>query len=187
MKIKRLNLILLAIFVIFFAAGPAMALTMDLQTTSTTVALGNTFKVEVWVNSEDIDEELLSFGFDVSITDGDNLSYVGYDLGTYFDDDSLLADLDVAGSTFPGVADDDVLLATLTFTAISIGMDNINVSGAYDEDGLSFSGLFYELNGFDIEASLDITVTTVPEPATIFLLGVGLLTFMGVSRKNIHT
>lgn len=190
MKNRRLNLILLAILVIFFAAGSAMASTIELKTTSTTVRQGSTFDVQVWADGEDIGEDLLSFGFDVSVIDngdGDNLSYEGYTMGGYFDDGSLFAGLDVAGDALPAVSDDDVLLATLTFTAVSIGTDTISISGVYDEQGLSFAGLLYEVSGFDIGGSIDITVGAVPEPGTIFLMCTGLITFLGVSRKkNMH-
>jgi hypothetical protein len=48
----------------------------------------------------------------------------------------------------------------------------LSVLGLYDK---TFYGLFYEFQGFDINASADITVNApVPEPATILLLAAGM-------------
>ena len=85
--------------------------------------------------------------------------------------------------------DDDVLLATLSFEVLALGTDTLNVIGLYDA---MFSGLYYEtltwdVEGYDIDASLTITagVQPVPEPGTLILMGIGLAGIAGVGRKRL--
>lgn len=143
----------------------AMAMpTVKLQLLNEPTAIGDTFDVQVWADrGDDTDLQLLSFGFDVSFDIGSIFSYDGYTIESGFDDLSdPLNPNNVTGDVFPGISGDDVLLVTLSFSTLARGSDTINVIGLYD--GM-FYGLFYELpsielEGYDINASLDITVGT---------------------------
>lgn len=182
---KKLSvLLILSVVLTFFTVLPAMAIpTVSLDLLDSNIQVGDAFSVGVWVDGDNIGEELLAFGFDVSINDGYVFSYDGYFIESGFDDDSWGTN-NVAGSTFTGIGDNEVLLATLSFTALAEGTNTLNAIGL--NDGM-FSGLYYEMEGFDINASRDITVggaAPVPEPATMLLLGSGLVGLVGFRKRH---
>lgn len=182
--IVRILLLTFLIGVFYTASASADPFAdIGLVDAGSSITVGDPFEIEVWLDGDNIGLDLVAFGFDVDTTDssldGDNISYVGATIASVFDDDSGFTD--VAGSAFPGITEDDVLLATLLFTADSAGTETISVSGIYDE---MFSGLYYELpdwslTGYDINASITIEVAAssqpVPEPATLLLFGAGLV------------
>ena len=69
---KRLSILMVvAVFLMFFSVVPAMAIPTDsLKLLDSNIEIGETFDVEVWVDGDGIGEELLAFGFDVSIDGG---------------------------------------------------------------------------------------------------------------------
>ena len=187
MKLNRFCILLLSVLLGGFFAVPARAIpTVDLYLVNTPNAVDETFQVEAWADGDDIGLDLVAFSFDVSFEDGGIFEFIDYTLGSGFDDDGFGPN-NVAGSAFPGVETDDVLLATLSFTTLALGTDTLNVTGIYDGwfDGLFYESSNWETDGYDINASLEITAgaTPVPEPATLFLIGTGLLCLSGVHRK----
>ncbi|NOZ67836.1 MAG: PEP-CTERM sorting domain-containing protein [Deferribacteres bacterium] len=172
------------------SALPARALpTVSLNLMDTDIYVGESFDVQVLLDGDNINLELLAFGFDVKTT-GSVFTYDGYKIETGFDDDSSWVPPGVAGSAFPGITYDDVLLATLSFTATDVGTGYLQALGSTDN---LFYGLAYEIvpgvtGWYDINASLDVTVNSgvvapVPEPSTIILTGIGLIGFVGFRRK----
>ena len=187
--VKSLFLILLMGVLFATTASAAPMVSIELVG-STTISVGDSIEALVLADGDDIGLDLLSFGFDVDTTDsgldGDNVSYVGATIASGFDDESNFTN--VAGSAFPGITEDDVLLATLLFTADSAGTETISLSGIYD--GI-FSGLYYELpnweiRGYDINASITIEVADssqpVPAPGTLVLFGAGLVALGAVKK-----
>jgi hypothetical protein len=170
-------------FIGFFIAAPAIAAPVaNLSLVDTPMGIGDTFAVEVWADGDNIGLDLVSFGFDVSFESGDFFNYTGYILGAGFDDDSFGSG-NVAGSAFPGIAENDVLLATLSFESVAIGTDTLNVIGLYDG---AFSGIYFELEdsslvGYDINQSIEIS--NVPIPGAMILMCSGLVGLIRVNRK----
>jgi hypothetical protein len=178
---KRLYLVVLAL-ILTLGMGQAQGAFVTLNVLDDNITLGEAFDVEVWVDGEDSGEALLAFGFDV-LTPGTIFSYTGYTVESGFADmpDPFNPD-NVAGVGLD--LTDDLLLATLSFSADMVGTDSLSVEGPYDG---FFYGLFYEISGFDILASTDITVNqaAVPEPSSMFLMAIGLIGIGFAGRRRL--
>lgn len=183
-----------SLLLVGFSGFPAQAIpTVSLNLMDTDIYVGESFDVQVLVDGDNINLDLLTFGFNVK-TIGSVFAYDGYEVEPGFDDDSSWVPPEVAGSAFPGITYDDVLLTTLSFTATDVGTGSLQALGLTDN---LFYGLAYEIDSvipgipgwYDINDSLDITinsgpVTPVPEPPTIILIGTGLVGLAGFKRKR---
>jgi|WetSurMetagenome_2_1015567.scaffolds.fasta_scaffold16742_4 hypothetical protein len=196
MKLKNLKLFLLTIISGILFSVPAMAIpTTNFNQVNSPNSVGDTFDIEIWADGDNMDLGLLFFGFDVGFDKGGIFNYTGYTLGSAFSEDDSLGSNNVAAFAFPAIAENQTLLATLSFSTSSLGSDTLRITGLYD--GL-FSGLYYELMdgeliGYDINSSLTITTSEpepspVPESSTVLLLSAGFtfLSGMGLRQKKFN-
>jgi hypothetical protein len=139
----------------------------------TVANVGQEFTVAMFVDGVVSPDALLAFGFNVGFPH-EVVSFAGYTIEAPFNDDTPLLGGPFAGSVFPGVQGDNILLAILTFQAIGNGLASLNVGD--QEDAPRITGLFTALGSerARINAYADVAVGVVPEPATLFLLGCAL-------------
>lgn len=183
-----MNKLLVAAALLASAAIAQAVPVISLDASAADVTAGNNFTVDVSVSGIEVGDQLLAFGFDVSAEPG--LAFTGAAVGPDFVDDSgFFADTDVAGSVFPPIFGDGILLATLSFTAdASPGLFDLSVLTSALDFGFS-EGLFTELNTFDIAGTLSIDVqeappTPAPEPLTFWLLLGGLAPLLLAGRHQ---
>ncbi len=66
MKKKLISALLIMLFITCFSIVPAHAVpTVSMNVLDSNILIGESFDVEVWVDGDNIGEELLAFGFDV--------------------------------------------------------------------------------------------------------------------------
>lgn len=164
---------------------------VSLELSTTDVIVGNDFDINVIADGVFFDQvfgdgDLLAFGFDIGFDDSE-FDFNGATVAPPFMDDSaFFPDTDVAGSTFPGIGGDDILLSTLSFTPLLAGNFSIGIiSDLLDRnEGLILAGLLGPPFSVDITQSIDVKVSPVPEPATIVLLTTGVLGMGVFGRKK---
>ncbi len=180
---NRFCLALLGALAATVAVETAQGASIDLQFSDANITTGESFTVDVVADvASDFNnplDELLAFGFDVDVSGP--LSFDGFVVGgDFLDDSALFADVDVAGSAFPGLSGiTSVLLATLSFSATAVGDGAIGVTADIDNNpsqGLFFSRVSGIVDVVDLEGSTDVAIgepSAVPTPSVLALLALG--------------
>ncbi|MCK9608293.1 MAG: hypothetical protein M0R33_17755 [Methylomonas sp.] len=178
-------------FAVFQTANAA---SINLTPSSTTVLFSNTVQVAVLADI-DVSESIIGFGFDLSLSSGGVLDFVGFTPGGLFADDLLnlapFSDSDGIrgasnGDLFfgPAISGSGILLGTLDLKAIGLGTATIDLLA----DDLNFfftEGLIPEdpglVNFIPPVTNASITVVAnnnIPEPPLGMLIGVGVAAMM---------
>lgn len=177
---------LILVFLVATAVTPAPALTVNLTPSANPVMVGDTFTLDVIItnllNGLDPADEAIAFGFNIAIADP-FISFVSATVTPPFaEPPTPLFDTAVAGLVFPGVQDDPLTLATLTFQALSAGTTAVGIVS--DTLNNPDHGLFFAL-GSQVDITTNISITVVPEPTTMLLLGTGLLGLLAYSWRRV--
>jgi len=176
---KEICLLMIAGLLLFSATHAQAIPIVKLEVPDPFIAPGETFVINVIVNGvTDLDpflgsDELLAFGFDV--ISPSSVTFNGATVGHgFFDDSALFLDTDVAGSAFPGISGNDILLASLSFSATSVGSYLIGIqSDIFNPNQGLITWLHPQIDATTF-SRVSVSVS-VPEPPTILLLFLGLV------------
>jgi hypothetical protein len=172
------------------AATLVAALTFEASASAATITFSSPGVVngsfDVLVRAENVfagrapSDFLLSFGFDVAVTDPTVLQYVGATSGPLFDPatNAFGPDVFAQATALPGIAPgvaEPLLLATLHFNTIGVGPASILITSDLSD---FFQGLQFLNDPFQesIAGRVDVRAAApVPEPTTLVLSSIGLL------------
>jgi hypothetical protein len=129
---------------LIFALGlplPVPAVSIVRMDAPATVAVGQSFAISLYVDGLDSPDSLVRFGFNFGYQPS-VLDFTGFTVAAPFQTAGLPGPY--TGWTSPGVAGSDILIGSLNFTAVSVGMASLDVGD--QNDAPLTTGLFTTLN-----------------------------------------
>lgn len=185
---KLLRTLLLASSVVLGSFSAQAGVILSFSETAVEVGVNDSFNLDL-LASTDVSiaaDSFIAFSTDV-LFDNSFLSLDSIDLGSDFTEDIFSpgiagffnADFTNPFSPVLTASGDDILLASLTFTAIEVG--NTSLASIVE----SFSSLlpFQTISVESAFADVSVSAVSVPAPATLGLFGISLLVLMRLRRK----
>lgn len=176
-----------------FLCGSVSAVTLSIEPASQFVTASDPVSVDIVFSDLSGGLDLSAFNFNVHY-DASILSFDSYVLGSELTDLFMGQDDYSGGNVGSGIVNlselswlmdftaqpDSFVLATITFDTIATGTSALTFSNVLlgDVSASPISGITFE------EGSIEVASAPVPEPATMFLLGSGLLGLVGCRKKR---
>jgi hypothetical protein len=170
MNIQR-TLICLATLVMLASAPTAPAdVLVYFDPVDSVVELGETVGVDI---RADFDDPVVAWGIDLTVDKPEYASWIDTAIDPAWDIPGESLDEDwLVGLSFATGASGDVLLATVTFEGLALGETLLSLSSGPEED----EGFLLEAGSMEENVQFMAgTLTVVPEPSGLALLGLGVL------------
>lgn len=164
--------ILICLATLAVLSGTPMAsadITVYFDPADSVVELGETVAVDI---RADFGDPVVAWGLDLTLEQPEYAAWIDTVIGSAWDVTETLDEDGLAGLRFATGVSGDVLLATVTFEGLAVGETLLTLSSGPEEDeGFLLESGFLAENVQFSPGSL----TVVPEPAGLALLGIGML------------